>query len=760
MRIYPLVFCFLFLSSQLFAETIAGIDPANLERPSGISLSSQDILKEQRLKRDIRAALRQIDVGKIEANTKDEFSRLLNKTIDKSDVRKAGEAKIAEGEARLTKAAGELQEIYAAAQERSQLTFEARNEGMLHEWTSTDGRTLTASFVSMTNDKVIVMTSDGNEFMIPFDRLVERDWHVAKILDSGRGFNATGFLETIASGNTSELDYFIDAEYETPLEIHGEAYLKCLELEQSNAMLQGLIDYGLKVNSFSADGATPLSQAIRTGQLAAVRILLQAGADPFLKDTSDPELSPIIWSLHRWDPVITTLVFLESKEKAGDLLASLADFVNTEYFRPISLETAKKLQDIVDGLRLPYDELQTLRLSLLGLNMTISDLEKVMISKELRPLVISYHTFGFYRPTIRRNQEYIRSLLEIWEKKHAGGDHAASYSLALAHLDGWGDLDEPERAEEFLTTAIEGDHTPSMILMGEIYEKGTFGDVNPYNAYELYLEAAGLGDPMGMVKIGHCFENGVSVGKDLSKAIVWYERAIENGSTEGMAQYGRCFLKGIGVSKNPRRGLEWYVKAAEANNLTAMFFLGEELLSGREVRKDTQEGLEWLKRAAEFGELAALLPLGIAYSDGTVREDLEQANMYFEEAAERGDVEAMYRFAINLQNGAGIQKDEKAAFKWFEKAAEQDHVNAINQLAVCYSAGKGVAQNQKKAFELFKKASSKGHMQATAYLAVSYGQGLGVAVNKEESTRLSIEVINSNDQKAKNILKILQQEED
>lgn len=754
-RLYSLIICLILVSLQLSAKEVAGVDMESLERPNEISLSSQEILKERRLKRDIRSALRQINLGELEAQTKDEFSKLLDKTIDRSDVRKAGEKKVAEGEARLKKAAGELQEIYAEAQARAELTSEARSKGLLHEWTSTDGRTLTASFVSLSSDAVTVMTDDGKEFAIPLKLLVKSDWSVAKILDSGRGFSTTGFLETIASGNTSELKYFIEAGYEPPAEIHGEAFLECIALEQSSLMLRLLIDYGLNVNSHSADGSTPLSHAVQVKKVAIVRTLLAADADPLLKDTSEPKLSPIVWSLHKWDPVISSLLFLQDEEKLGEFLASLSGYLNNEYFKPLSVDTAKKLQEIVDGKKIHYSDLQTFRLSLLGLEMTINDLEKVMIAKKLRPLVISYHTQDFYRHTIGRNQEYIDSILETWEEQHQAGEHAASYSLALAYLEGWGDLEDPQRAEDYLTVAIAGEHTASMILMGEIFETGLLGDKKLFAAYDLYRQAAGLTDPMGMVKLGYCFEEGISVDRDLSKAIVWYERAIENGSTEGMAQLGRCYLNGIGVEKNARLGLEWYSKAAEANNLSAMFFLGKELLLGNEVRKNTNEGLNWLKRAADFGEQSALLALGIAYSDGTVRTDSELANSYFKEAAEKGEVEAMYRFANNLQDGIGITKNEEEAFEWYEKAAENGHLAATNELAVCYSAGKGVRQNQRKAFDLFKEASSKGFMQATANLAVCYAKGLGVPVDEEKSTRLSLEVINSNDASAKDILKLL-----
>jgi ankyrin repeat protein len=49
-------------------------------------------------------------------------------------------------------------------------------------------------------------------------------------------------------------------------------------------MLRALLDAGAKINAQDANGATPLHRAVRTRRAAAVRFLLQAGSDPFLKN--------------------------------------------------------------------------------------------------------------------------------------------------------------------------------------------------------------------------------------------------------------------------------------------------------------------------------------------------------------------------------------------------------------------------------------------------------------------------------------------
>jgi TPR repeat protein len=207
--------------------------------------------------------------------------------------------------------------------------------------------------------------------------------------------------------------------------------------------------------------------------------------------------------------------------------------------------------------------------------------------------------------------------------------------------------------------------------------------------------------------------------------------------------------------------LEWYSKSANANNLSAMYYLGDYLIAGEGARsRNAKIGVEWLKKAADFGDRFALNRLGEVYSDGTVKEDEPRASRYFLEAAERGDVAAMYAIAGRLAVGTGIDKDDVAAFKWYEKAAANGHNKATIRLAICYSSGKGVARDAKKAFKFFKQAAVDDDMEAIANLAVCYASGLGTAVNEEESTRLYLEVLNSGNQTAIAIVEVLKKEEE
>lgn len=753
LRIIPL-FCALLFCADLAAKTVAGIDLSTLERPAGLQLDYQTGLQEQAAKRNVRKALDLIKVGQQEVETEDYFSKFADKTIDKSDVRASGAKKIREGEELLERAAESLLEIYADAQERADNMAEAGETGLLYEWTSMDDRKLKAKFVELAGDKLTVMNDTGTEFLIPLDKIIEEDRIVAKIMQSGIGYNDEGFLDAVASGSLGQVEDFFKSGFEPSGEIHGDAIGASIR-DMNMSMLDFLIEQEFDINAFTQDGFTPLSLAVQEEQSLTVSKLLTLGGEALKSDTADPQFNPLEWAISKGDSSIINSLVLSRELELSDFMLSIVQFANQIPFSPVDIETVKELKAIEDGKSISNEELQAFKLSLFGLEPTITDLEKILVDKKLRPLATWYYAYDFYQHTIDQNQEYIDSLVGIWEERDRDGDSSASYSLALAYVNGWWNLSDTDRAIRLLEDAAEKRHTKSMILLGDLTLEGVVLERDTYKAYNYFRSAAELNDLLGMVRLGECYEKGYHVEESARKAFTWYERATEGGSTEGMAQLGRCYLNGTGVMQNSKLALEWYGKAAEANNLSAMRFLGEALISGNGMRSNAKQGVEWLKRAAEFGDREAYLQLGFAHMDGSVREDLRAAAEYFTQAAERGSEEGMYQIANCLKDGVGVRKDQQKAYEWYTLAAERDHLEALNQLAVCYSSGTGVDRNPKKAFELFSKASSQGHMQARANLAVCYAKGLGVAVDPDKAARLQIEVANSNDSEAKEVLKLL-----
>ena len=106
------------------------------------------------------------------------------------------------------------------------------------------------------------------------------------------------------------------------------------------------------------------------------------------------------------------------------------------------------------------------------------------------------------------------------------------------------------------------------------------------------------------------------------------------------------------------------------------------------------------------------------------------------EAAESGDPNAMYEYALRLQKGEGVEKDEKKAFELFKKAAGKDHGAAMVSCGLCLKDGEGCDKNFKESASWFKKALDKGVLDGYYWYATMLENDLGVTRNYKEAERL------------------------
>ena len=89
-----------------------------------------------------------------------------------------------------------------------------------------------------------------------------------------------------------------------------------------------------------------------------------------------------------------------------------------------------------------------------------------------------------------------------------------------------------------------------------------------------------------------------------------------------------------------------------------------------------------LRYAAEQGDIAAARDIGRMYDPATFSKDSSplpepnpvEAARWLKQAAQKGDAEAQYRFAMLLKRGGTDEENapEQAVF-WMRKAAEQGH---------------------------------------------------------------------------------------
>jgi TPR repeat protein len=137
-------------------------------------------------------------------------------------------------------------------------------------------------------------------------------------------------------------------------------------------------------------------------------------------------------------------------------------------------------------------------------------------------------------------------------------------------------------------------------------------------------------------------------------------------------------------SPDPRAyttGLELLKQSALHADPKAMSILGVVLITGYGGQpNNVDRGRQYLEQAVAVGDTTAARVLAAGYFTGWAgRVDLAAAASLMHRAAEQGDTEAMFQYAIMLVRGIGIGKDSVEGQAWLLKAAELGHPGAQSE---------------------------------------------------------------------------------
>ncbi|KAL0245323.1 hypothetical protein GEMRC1_009402 [Eukaryota sp. GEM-RC1] len=188
----------------------------------------------------------------------------------------------------------------------------------------------------------------------------------------------------------------------------------------------------------------------------------------------------------------------------------------------------------------------------------------------------------------------------------------------------------------------------------------------------------------------------------------------------------------------------------EIQGTIEVFELNNSLANDLQIEKSNDElAFEGYQEAAERGDPEAMVNLGNCFLDGIgVNKNDRQAVYWFLEAiskgnsnartrlgktiqwcqqhAELGDELAMTAIGVCFYDGQGIEKDQSKAVYWYQKAADLGHSGAMGYLGVCYHNGQGIEKDHSKAVYWYQKAADLGHSGAMRNLGVCYDNGQGI----------------------------------
>ena len=121
----------------------------------------------------------------------------------------------------------------------------------------------------------------------------------------------------------------------------------------------------------------------------------------------------------------------------------------------------------------------------------------------------------------------------------------------------------------------------------------------------------------------------------------------------------------------------------------------------------------WVKKKKAWAQNL----MGQMYRDGRgVKQSYEMARRLLEQAAQQGNVSAMYNLGVMYANGLGVEQSYEKAFEYYEQAAHLGDADAQHNLGAMYEHGLGVQRDVPTAIECWTKAAAQGHENAIKYL--------------------------------------------
>jgi TPR repeat protein len=137
-------------------------------------------------------------------------------------------------------------------------------------------------------------------------------------------------------------------------------------------------------------------------------------------------------------------------------------------------------------------------------------------------------------------------------------------------------------------------------LSAEDWARVLHGDAE--TAFQWFLQAAALRDPMGMNMVGRCHENGWGTEVDFFAAANWYRQAARQGLVEGMYNLANLLQSGKGVALDHAAALALYRDAADQGHAKSMTKIGRYYEDGLVVEQSADSAMFCYREGAEGGD--------------------------------------------------------------------------------------------------------------------------------------------------------------
>jgi len=342
-----------------------------------------------------------------------------------------------------------------------------------------------------------------------------------------------------------------------------------------------------------------------------------------------------------------------------------------------------------------------------------------------------YHNLGIDSPedyfkrgyTELQKGNYDKAFVEL-AKAHNKGSVDATHWIGECYFSGYGVQKDPKKGFEFIQSAANKGQVDACFTMGVFLCNGFESQElsiksNIQRGMEWLKIASNKNHPEAQWMLGDLYY----INNDYQTAYSWYSKSASLNSPNGIKRVGTRLLDGDGVSSNVPLAIEYLQKAKALGCEDMDFILGKAYYKNADYERSIQY-FEASKNSKESDSGVEDRWIGSVYATRTPT-DYKQALFYWEKAAEKNELLALFYSALCYYEGLGCQKDYDRAVDYFFKILkpgeklsiekEYNYVYGISAkfLGNCFRYGRGIDADQDMAKSCIDVAKQLGYENIT-----------------------------------------------
>eukprot|EP00825_Cyclidium_porcatum_P026885 TRINITY_DN2888_c0_g1_i1.p1 TRINITY_DN2888_c0_g1~~TRINITY_DN2888_c0_g1_i1.p1 ORF type:complete len:529 (+),score=74.31 TRINITY_DN2888_c0_g1_i1:394-1980(+) len=291
-------------------------------------------------------------------------------------------------------------------------------------------------------------------------------------------------------------------------------------------------------------------------------------------------------------------------------------------------------------------------------------------------------------------------------------------------------INQPQNIQKALKIYLEEaqkQNVHACNTLGKLYFEGKFVKQDISKSMEFYEKSELQQNPEAIYRLGIMHEKGLVQGKSIDEQMkICYKyliQAAQKQHLDALTDLGYMYEKGykskatgnVIIPQDLAQAKSHYLEAIKqlyprAMNNYGALLLNDSYNSEEEYQKGMQQAVYWFEQCRDLEYDKGIFNLGLCYEKGKgVPKDLAKAQKLFEEAANRGDVDAKLFYLYYLLQNATINNDKQQqaqAYDYLQSIIIQQILLSIKLIIIqdtYMSMGQGYNRNWSQLQDIIRK---------------------------------------------------------